>query len=117
MKNVLNYLLLIFCILLIPITYAAEYEKSIRTKVTWVGAYHSSSASGDVLIRVEKPSENCSAGYLLLEGTLGLNSSLSIAMSAFHSNSNVEIHAYTAKAWRGSGSSKWCIVEGIHLVK
>ena len=113
----LYYIIFILYIVSTPTSYAAEYEKSSRTKVIWVGAYHSSSASGDVLIRVDKPSASCSAGYLLLEGTPGLNSSLSIAMSAFHSNTNVEVHAYTAKPWRGSSSSKWCIVEGIHLVK
>jgi D-arabinose 5-phosphate isomerase GutQ len=117
MNKFFNYLILILCTFTISITYAAEYEKSSRTKIIWVGAYHSSSASGDVLIRADKPSASCSSGYLLLEGTAGLNSSLSIAMSAFHSNSNVEIHAYTGKPWRGSSSSKWCIIEGIHLVK
>lgn len=115
MNQFINYLLLY--IITIPFAFAAEYETSNSTKVTSVGAYHSSSASGDVLIRVEEPSESCSAGYLLIEGTQGLNSSLSIAMSAFHSNSNVKIYAYTAKPWRGSSSSTWCIVEGIHLVK
>ncbi|MEZ8827044.1 hypothetical protein AB6E04_22100 [Vibrio amylolyticus] len=114
----INYFtLFILYLVSIPISYAAVYEKSNRTKVTWVGAYHSSSASGDVLIRVDKPSASCSAGYLLLEGTPGLNSSLSIAISAFHSDTTIEVHAYTAKPWRGSSSSQWCIIEGIHLVK
>jgi hypothetical protein len=117
MDKFFTYLLFILCIIVIPLTNAAEDEKSSRTKVTWVGAYHASSASGDVLIKVEEPSVSCSAGYLLIEGTLGFNSSLSIALSAFHSNATVEIYAHTAKAWRGSSSSHWCIVEGIHLVK
>jgi len=96
---------------------AADYEKSGRTKIARIGAYHSSTAGGDIIITVDNPSLSCKAGYILEKDTAGLAPTLSVLLSAFHANSVVDIHAHTTRSWRGSSSSNWCIVEAVHLLK
>lgn len=116
MKSVL----LLIAVFFTANSFSEEYVRTGLTTINHVGAFHSSSASGDVLIKTEVVKTGCERGYLLLKttpGIDGLNNALSIALSAFHTDSDVSIDAYSGREWAGSTNTGYCHIEGIHLAK
>ena len=115
-KNIIGFIL---TPLFMSSVSAENYMNTGTTTIEAIVAYHSSSADGDIRIKTAVSIPGCEDGYLLLKGTEGLNSSLSIALSAFHAGSNVKIFAYSGRTWRGTSNPapRMCHIEGIHLNK
>lgn len=97
--------------------YAAYIYGATGTKITLVSAYGASSVAGDIRIVVQDTVTSCEDGYYITKDDPGKESMLSLALSAFHSGSKVQINAYDSPRWEGGPSSKLCKVEAIHLNK
>lgn len=94
----------------------ADYIKANNTKITQVSTYGSGSFAGDIIVKISSPVPGCEGGYYITNDVSGKNETLSIALSAFHSESKIHIHAFDTPRWAGS-TGNYCVIEGIHLTK
>ncbi len=95
---------------------SAEYVRGVVTEITNISAYSTGSVTGDIRIVVKDSVTGCQAGYYVNSENPGKSSILSIALSAFHTNTKVLINAYDSPRWSGS-SHDYCLIEGIDLAK
>lgn len=94
----------------------ADFIRANNTKITQVSTYGSGNFAGDVIVKISGPVAGCEGGYYIKNNEAGKNETLSIALSAFHSESKVHIHAFDTPRWTGSAAN-YCVIEGIHLTK
>ena len=93
----------------------AEYVPGTLTRIKSIDTYHHGAAEGDIRILVYDTVPGCEAGYFIDKSNLGISSALSIALSAFHSNTQVKIGGQSNIDWHGSSNPDYCKVHAITL--
>ncbi len=107
----------VFAVLLSNSTFCnADYIRGEATEITNITAYSTGTVTGDIRIVVKNTVLGCRGGYYVNSENPGKTSILSIALSAFHTNTKVLINAYDTPRWAGS-SHDYCLIEGIDLAK
>lgn len=71
--------------------------------------------AGDILIAISSPATGCEKGYYIKNNSIGKDSLLSVALSAFHTGAKVGINAYDTPGWTVSGN--YCLIESLRLMK
>ncbi|AWF81929.1 hypothetical protein BTJ40_14450 [Microbulbifer sp. A4B17] len=72
-----------------------------------------SSRDGEIVIQLEKETENCQQYWISAKDSLGYRNTISSALSAYHAQSEVLIGADPSSLWTGSGVYDTC--EIIHF--
>jgi len=96
---------------------ANTYVAGVKTSITRVDSYNNGGAEGHIRILVSTSVAGCEAGYFLEDTYKGIDRTLSIALSAFHSNANVVIGGRSGVSWSGSVNTTYCRIHAISVVK
>jgi hypothetical protein len=116
LKKIIIFIIFIF--LLTPYLVIADtFVAGVKTSITRVDSYNNGNAEGHIRILVSKSVAGCESGYFLKDTNKGIDRTLSTALSAFHSNASVIIAGRSGVSWSGSGSSTYCRIHAISVVK
>lgn len=99
------------------LVFADTYVPGTRTTIIGIDSYNHAGGAGDARIIVKNTVAGCEAGYFILAEDPGVDRSLSLALSAFHTGGEVLIGGRSGIAWSGSSDSRYCKVHGVQLVK
>ena len=97
--------------------FADTYVAGVKTKIKTIDSYNHGSVEGDIRIRVAISVPGCEAGYYINSTNAGINKTLSIALSAFHSEADIIIGGRSGLPWSGSSNTTYCKVHAIQIVK
>ena len=94
---------------------SAATEPSANSKIKELTSY-TEYGGGDVIVKLEINGSNCTHGYWFKKSDPGFDANLSMLIAAYHSNSNIEIHAHDNQIWGGS-SGTYCHAYSIRYQK
>lgn len=100
-----------------PWVFSGTYVAGIETTIRGINSYNNESAEGDIRILVNDIVSDCESGYFLTSKNIGIDRTLSIALSALHTGSKVIIDGYKGVPWRASKKSTYCEIHAIRIVK
>ncbi|WP_444958148.1 hypothetical protein [Microbulbifer sp. ZKSA002] len=92
-------------------TAAEDLNTSTIEKIVFFST--ASSRDGEVVIKLDKETENCQQYWLSAKDSLGYRNTISSALSAYHTQSEILIGADTSSLWTGSSVYDTC--EIIHF--
>ncbi|CAH6910864.1 conserved hypothetical protein [Vibrio chagasii] len=97
--------------------FSSTYVAGTKTTIRGINSYNSENAEGDIRILVNDIVSGCESGYFLTSENVGIGRTLSIALSALHTGSEVVIDGYKGVPWRASKKSTYCEIHAIRIVK
>ena len=77
------------------------------THITKIGGY-TEYGGGDIILEVEEVALGCESGFWIGAEDPGLNSILSILLSAKYTQTKVVLHGDKDRYWAGSSKRKYC---------
>ena len=89
-------------------------EASISSKVKEIYSY-SEYGGGDVIVKLESNSVNCSDGYWLKKIDPGFQVNVSMLIAAYQANNQLVLKGHTDQMWPGS-SGKFCHVYSVNYM-
>ncbi|ESP95250.1 hypothetical protein [Pseudoalteromonas luteoviolacea] len=98
----------LFSLLLLGVSaqsaFASNTELSIGTQITELNVY-SRLGNADVYVKLDTNGNYCKHGYFINKNSAGYESILSSLLSAYHTQSNIKIYAFTGQAHHWSGNA------------
>ncbi len=112
--NIIRLVIICFSILT-AFQVSAAYVQGNVGHITFLSVYSRSTAPGDIFVRVSNAPPECETGYYVLADSPGKAEVLSMLLSAYHSQTRIQINGYDEPNWRGSGSNNVCEIEGVNF--
>ncbi|TQF70322.1 hypothetical protein [Pseudoalteromonas luteoviolacea] len=84
-------------------SYASSVERSSKGVIKNLISY-ADYGNGDVFISLPTNGATCSYGYYVNKNSAGFQANLSMLLAAYHSQTPVYIHGFTAESKRWTGS-------------
>ena len=107
--------LLSFVLLCISFSISAQ-ERDTRSTITNIYSYTNYKGNGDIQINVTSPAPNCPGGFYLKPSDPGFFSTLSLLVTAYQANMNVQMSGEDTDIWAGS-TTPHCRLVAIGLLR